>query len=146
MILKDGRLQNETCDQNDFGRSEVYILNGPKKNDFEKWFSDTYSTSKIISQGWGDVKTMQNSKHMAEIGRNSLKNITTSSSIQCFSKHQKPLIQGPGWRPIHQAFHLGWTVDLYDTNINLKNRKVTSYRVWGPLPGPLTSGIVQIYS
>ena len=26
----------------------------PKKNDFEKWFSDTYSTSKIISQGWGD--------------------------------------------------------------------------------------------
>ena len=38
MILKDGRLQNETCDQNDFGRSEVYILNGPKKmilrNDF----------------------------------------------------------------------------------------------------------------
>ena len=58
MILKDGRFQNETCDQNDFGRSEVYILNGQKRNDFEKWFSDTYSTSKIISQGWGDVNNM----------------------------------------------------------------------------------------
>ena len=50
--------QNETCDQNDFGRSEVYILNGQKK-DFEKWFSDTYSTSKIISQGWGDLSTIK---------------------------------------------------------------------------------------
>ena len=54
VMAKDGRFQNETCDQNDFGRSEVYILNGQKKKDFEKWFSDTYSTSKIISQGWGD--------------------------------------------------------------------------------------------
>ena len=36
MILKDGRFQNETCDQNDFGRSKVYILNGQTKNDFEK--------------------------------------------------------------------------------------------------------------
>ena len=33
MILKDGSFQNETRDQNDFGRSEVDILNGQKK-----WF------------------------------------------------------------------------------------------------------------
>ena len=32
-------------------RSKFWIV---KKKDFEKWFSDTYSTSKIISQGWGD--------------------------------------------------------------------------------------------
>ena len=37
VMAKDGRFQNETCDQNDFGRSEVYILNGQKmilRNDF----------------------------------------------------------------------------------------------------------------
>ena len=36
MILKGWRFPNETCEQNDFETSEVYILNGQKRNDFEK--------------------------------------------------------------------------------------------------------------
>lgn len=40
-------------------QNSIYMCIGPKKkisrNDFEKWFSDTYSPSKIISQGRGDV-------------------------------------------------------------------------------------------
>ena len=39
-------------------QNSIYVHRPKKKisrNDFEKWFSDTYSPSKIISQGRGDV-------------------------------------------------------------------------------------------
>ena len=36
MIFDGWKFQNETCDQNDFETSELYIHEWAKKNDFEK--------------------------------------------------------------------------------------------------------------
>ena len=41
MIFNGWKFPNEAVDKNDFETSELYKKNCPKKNDFEKWFSDT---------------------------------------------------------------------------------------------------------